>query len=149
MIRLNIILFLTLIVMALGTVTSQHKARKLYIELQQQNDGAKQYAVEYGQLKLEQSTSARHSRIEEIAAKKLQMQVPDSKRVQVVTAGIAVGGKGAAEKNGTVQEKDATEANAVVEESANVNTNEDVNASEIKSNGNDPSQPLIKSHPEQ
>jgi len=69
---------------ALGTVTAQHKARKLYIELQQQQDAAKQYAIEWGQLQLEQSTWAMHARIEQIAERQLQMRVPDPKRIQVV-----------------------------------------------------------------
>ncbi|MDZ4210956.1 MAG: cell division protein FtsL, partial [Methylotenera sp.] len=40
---------------------------------------------EYGQLQLEQSTWAMHSRIEKIAATQMQMQVPDAKRVQVIS----------------------------------------------------------------
>ncbi|MEZ0273163.1 MAG: cell division protein FtsL [Methylophilaceae bacterium] len=84
MTRLNLILFLVLIMTALGTVTSQHKSRKLYFELQQQQDAAKQYEIEWGQLQLEQSTWAMHARIEQIAGEQLHMQVPDSKRIQVV-----------------------------------------------------------------
>lgn len=84
MMRLNLTLFLLLILTALGTVTSQHKARKLYFELQQQQDAAKQYAIEWGQLQLEQSTWGMHARIEQVAEKQLQMQVPDAKRIQVV-----------------------------------------------------------------
>jgi cell division protein FtsL len=86
MTRLNLILFAVLILTALGTVTAQHQSRKLYFELQQQQDAAKQYAIEWGQLQLEQSTWAMHARIEHIAAKQLQMQVPDVKRIQVVSA---------------------------------------------------------------
>ena len=70
---------------SLSIVTSQHKARKLYFELEQQQDLAKKYETEFGQLQLEQSTWAMHSRIEELAAKKLQMQVPDAKRIQVIS----------------------------------------------------------------
>jgi cell division protein FtsL len=84
MTRLNLILFAALILLALGTVTAQHKSRKLYFELQQQQDAARQYAIEWGQLQLEQSTWAMHARIEQIAARQLQMQVPDDKRIQVV-----------------------------------------------------------------
>lgn len=84
MVKLNIILFLVLIAVALGVITSQHKARKLYIELQQQEDAAKQYEIEWGQLQLEQSTWAMHSRIEQIAERRLNMQVPDAARIQVV-----------------------------------------------------------------
>ncbi len=89
MTRLNLILFLLLIITALGTVTSQHKSRNLYFELQQQQDASKQYAIEWGQLQLEQSTWAMHARIEQIAEKQLQMQVPDAKRIQAVTPGKA------------------------------------------------------------
>ena len=85
MTKLNLILFFVLIVMSLSIVTSQHKARKLYFELEQQQDLAKNYETEFGQLQLEQSTWAMHSRIEELAAKKLTMQVPDAKRIQVIS----------------------------------------------------------------
>ena len=84
MTRLNLMLFCTLILSSLGLVNAQHKARKLYIELEQINQQAKQSNQEYGQLQLEQSTWAMHSRVEMIAAQQLQMQVPDAKRVQVV-----------------------------------------------------------------
>lgn len=84
MTKLNLILFFVLIMAALGTVTAQHKSRKLYVELQQQQDGAKQYEIEWGQLQLEQSTWAMHSRIEQIATERLHMQVPDAKRIQVI-----------------------------------------------------------------
>jgi cell division protein FtsL len=85
MTRLNLILFFVLIMVALGVVTSQHKARKLYFELEQQQDLTKKYDTEYGQLQLEQSTWAMHSRVEELAAKRLNMQVPDAKRIQVIS----------------------------------------------------------------
>ncbi len=85
MTKLNLILFVLLILAALGVITAQHKARKLYIELQQQEDAAKQYEIEWGQLQLEQSTWAMHSRIEQIAEKRLNMQVPDGARIQVVS----------------------------------------------------------------
>ena len=66
-------------------ITTQHKARKLYIELQQLQDIAKQAQVEWGQLRLEQETWGMPSRVESIAAKSLNMEVPDMKRIQVVT----------------------------------------------------------------
>ncbi len=84
MTRLNLILFFALMISALGLVDAQHQARKLYIELEQLNQAAKQYNQEYGQWQLEQSTWAMHSRIEQIATQQLQMQVPDPKRIQVV-----------------------------------------------------------------
>jgi cell division protein FtsL len=84
MIRLNAVLAGILIVCALALVTSQHKARKLFVELQKQQDQARQLEVEYGQLQLEQSTWAMHSRVEKIAANNLQMRVPPATRVHLV-----------------------------------------------------------------
>lgn len=91
MTRLNLILVFVLIVCALGMVTSQHKARKLFVELQKEQEAAKQMDVEWGQLQLEQSTWAMHSRIEKIASKFMQMQVPEVNRVQVVAPASAPG----------------------------------------------------------
>lgn len=84
MTRLNIILFAIAIGSALGIVTSQHSARKSYIELQQLQELSRQYDIEWGQLQLEQSTWAMHARIEQIATGHLHMQVPDVARIQVV-----------------------------------------------------------------
>ncbi len=84
MTKLNLILFAVLLACALSVVTSQHKARKLYIELQAQQNQAKQYEIEWGQLQLEQSTWATHARIEQIAASHLQMKVPETTRTQVI-----------------------------------------------------------------
>ena len=85
MMRLNFILFFALILSALGLVNAQHKARNLYIELDQLVQAQKQYDQEYGQLQLEQSTWAMNSRIEKIATEQLRMQVPDAKKIQVVS----------------------------------------------------------------
>jgi cell division protein FtsL len=90
MTKLNLILFCVLILTSLGLVEAQHRARKLYDALDQANQAEKKYELEYGQLQLEQSTWAMHSRVESIATRQLQMQVPDEKRVQVVTLGQAV-----------------------------------------------------------
>ena len=82
--RLNLVLLAILIVCALAVVTSQHKARKLYVELQKEQDLAKQFGIEWGQLQLEQSTWAMHARVEKIASGQLKMRVPPASRVQVV-----------------------------------------------------------------
>lgn len=84
MIRINLALAGILVVCALMLVTSQHKARKLFVELQRTQEVAKQHEVEFGQLQLEQSTWAMHSRVEKIAANNLQMRVPPATRVHLV-----------------------------------------------------------------
>jgi len=82
--RLNLVLLAILIACALAVVTAQHKARKLYVELQKEQELAKQLGVEWGQLQLEQSTWAMHARVEKIASGQLKMRVPPASRVQVV-----------------------------------------------------------------
>ena len=84
MTRLNLFLLLIVIGCALSVITSQHKARKLYIELQKEEQAAKKLDVEWGQLQLEQSTWAMHSRIEQEAARRLGMQTPPSGRNLVI-----------------------------------------------------------------
>ena len=84
MTRINIVLFAVLIVCALSLVGSQHQARKLFVELQSEQDRARALDVEFGQLQLEQSTWATHSRIERVASIELKMRVPPAARVRVV-----------------------------------------------------------------
>ena len=84
MARVNLILLALLTACALGLVTSQHKARKLFGELEREQERAKQLDVEWGQLQLEQSTWALHARVEKIARERLRMSVPDARRTQVV-----------------------------------------------------------------
>lgn len=84
MVKLNLLLMAIAIACAMGVVTSQHKARKLFVDLQQQESQAKQMEIEWGQLQLEQSTWAMHARIEKIASTRLQMKVPDPARIQIV-----------------------------------------------------------------
>jgi len=84
MARLALALFAILIACALGLVTSQHKARKLYVELQNEQERAKRLDVEWGQLQLEQQTWAMHGRVEKIATEKLDMRVPPPSRIQLV-----------------------------------------------------------------
>lgn len=84
MARLNLILLAALVACALSVVTSQHQARKLYVELQKEQETARKLDVEWGQLQLEQSTWAMHARIEKIASGQLMMRVPAAARIQVV-----------------------------------------------------------------
>ena len=84
MARLTLALLAILIGCALALVTSQHRARKLYVELQKEQELARSLDVEWGQLQLEQSTWAMHARIEKVAAQSLGMRVPPANRIQMV-----------------------------------------------------------------
>ena len=78
MVRFNMFLLMIVVVCALGVVTSQHRARKLFQELEGEQERVRQLDVEYGQLQLEMSTWANHPRIEKIARERLRMVVPDA-----------------------------------------------------------------------
>lgn len=90
MTKLNIFLALILIVCALGVVTSQHEARKLFVVLENEREMAHQLEVEWGKLQLEQSTLAMHGRVESIASGQLNMKVPTQSRVQVVIPELVI-----------------------------------------------------------
>ena len=79
-----LLLLLLAIISASGVVASQHKARKLFISLQQEKEMAQQMEIEWGQLQLEQSTWAMPARVEKIAAVKLHMQLPKGGQVQFI-----------------------------------------------------------------
>jgi cell division protein FtsL len=78
------LLLVIVIACALAVVTSQHKARKLFIELQSEKDKARQMEVEWGQLQLELSTLALPTRVERIAGNQLQMQMPQGDQIQFI-----------------------------------------------------------------
>lgn len=84
MTRLHLLLLLVVIVSALSVVTSQNKARKLFAELQKENERAQQMEVEWGQLQLEQSTWAMSARVEKIAVNQLKMQLPEGHQIRYI-----------------------------------------------------------------
>ena len=65
-------------------MTSQHKARKLFSDLEREQERARNLDIEYGQLQLEASTWGLHSRVEKIAGSSLGMRAPDPRRVRLV-----------------------------------------------------------------
>ena len=86
MIRLNMLLLLAAVFCALGEITSQHKARKLFQALEAEQERAKQLDVEFGQLQIELSTWATSPRIEKIARERLKMRTPEPARVLTAVA---------------------------------------------------------------
>jgi cell division protein FtsL len=93
---LNVLLLVAVVMCALSVVTSQHKARKMYIELQKEKENAQQMEVEWGQLQLEQSTWATPARVEKVAAQQLKMQLPKNGQVQIIMTNKSLPDPGAA-----------------------------------------------------
>ena len=84
MTRVGVFLLVALMGCALGMISSQHHARKLFVQLGEEQSREKQLNVEYGQLQLEQSTWATHARIEQMATRSLGLRLPDAKQVRTL-----------------------------------------------------------------
>ena len=78
-------LLLLLIVAALSVITSQHKARKLFTELETEQATTRKLAEEWTQLQLEQGTWATHKRVEAMASRSLGMRTPDASNTVIIT----------------------------------------------------------------
>jgi cell division protein FtsL len=90
--RLSLLALALLAACALGLVTSQHYARKLFAELEREQTRTNELEVEQGQLQLEASTWARHARVERLARERLHMRPPEAKRLQILAAPPQSGG---------------------------------------------------------
>ena len=85
MTRLNVLLLAVAVACALGVISSQHHARRLFNDLELEQTAAKKLDDEWRQLQLEQSTWATNKRVESVASKSLGMRVPDPASTVVVT----------------------------------------------------------------
>ena len=84
MAKLNLLLLSVLLTCALGLVTSQHKARKLFSELEFAQQQSRELDIEFGQLQLEASTWGLHTRVAKIAGSTLGMRSADPRLVRIV-----------------------------------------------------------------
>ncbi len=84
MAKLNLLLLAVLVACALGLVTSQQRARRVFSELEREQTRAHDLDVEYGRLQLEASTWALHQRVQKIATGSLGMRPVDPRRMRVV-----------------------------------------------------------------
>lgn len=90
MLRINLCLFVLVVLMALAVVHAQYQARKLYAALDQQAQLSKRYLTEYDQLQIEQSTWAMHSRLEAFAISDLHMHAPVNAQIRVLKLALVV-----------------------------------------------------------
>lgn len=87
MTRVNFLLLAVVVACALGVITAQHKARKLFIDLEAGQSAAKKLDDEFTQLQLEQGTWATNKRIEAVASRSLGMRLPQPGTTRVITLG--------------------------------------------------------------
>ena len=76
-----------LVLCSLALVHSQYQSRRLFIEHERALERHKQLETEWDQLQYEQSTLAKHSRIDGIARSSLAMNLPGPGRTQYLTPG--------------------------------------------------------------
>ena len=82
--RLNAMLVVLVVACALGVITSQHQARKLFAGLEGEQAAARKLGEEWTQLQIEQGTWATHKRVEAVASKQLGMRLPDAATTVIV-----------------------------------------------------------------
>ncbi len=75
-IPLNFILLLVVVLCAFSVINANHQSRKLFVSLEAERKHARDLAVEWDQLQLEQSTWAASARVEKLAKDKLGMRRP-------------------------------------------------------------------------
>ncbi len=82
---LAVALAVALFVSAVALVYVQHYRRMQFVELRKLERERDAMQVEWGQLKLEQSTWATHERIERLAFDKLDLRIPTAAEVVLVS----------------------------------------------------------------
>jgi cell division protein FtsL len=83
--RFNLLALALVVLSALSVITSQHQARRLFNDIDNEQAAAKKLDEEWTQLQLEQSTWATHKRVEAVASRSLGMKLPDSQSSVVLT----------------------------------------------------------------
>jgi cell division protein FtsL len=78
------VLMVLVVASAFGVIYAKHQSRKLFVELQALHKARDDMDIEWGQLQLEQSTLATHSRVEGTAGAKLGMVIPEAKQVVIL-----------------------------------------------------------------
>jgi len=79
-----IVLSILVMISAVSVVYSRHEGRKLFVELQKQQELRDSMNIEWGKLQIEQSTWATHSRVASKAITKLGMVVPKIEDVRII-----------------------------------------------------------------
>lgn len=79
-----LLLFLAVLVSAIGVAYSAHLNRQLVNTLYTELNERDKAQAEWGRLILEQSTWTAHSRIETLAADQLKMRIPDAAEIRMV-----------------------------------------------------------------
>ena len=69
---------------AAGAIYCKHRAREMFIELEQLNARRDNLEIEWGQLQLEQSSWSQHAFVENVASNRLHMATPPAQEIKIV-----------------------------------------------------------------
>ena len=83
--RLSALFTLLLVLSGLSLVSSQYRARQLFIDLDRAQIAARRLDVEWRTLQIDQTNYSKHSLIEAAAERDLKMQRPSQRRTQYIT----------------------------------------------------------------
>jgi len=86
-VKINLLLVAVLVGCALLLVKTQYRARHLFIDLEANQQRARQLDIDWAQLQLDQSTLGKNARIEQIARSDLNMTPLTPARTQYLTKG--------------------------------------------------------------
>lgn len=86
--RLDLALFALVMLCAIAVVNTQHRARRLFVDLQREKSLGEQLAADLRRLQADQATLAAANRVERVAGS-LRMRQPDPART-VAIAGMPV-----------------------------------------------------------
>ena len=81
---LVIVFAVVCVISAIALVYTKHESRKLFVELESLTHERNELNIEWGQLQIEQSTWATHSRIEQVATEDLSLVRPTSGEIYVI-----------------------------------------------------------------
>jgi cell division protein FtsL len=69
---------------AAGAIYCKHRAREMFVELEQLNARRDNLEIEWGQLQLEQSAWSTQAFVERVATTKMHMAMPPPKEIEIV-----------------------------------------------------------------
>lgn len=79
-----LLLSAAIVATGIGIVLARHEARQLFAELEALNREQDRLEIDWGRLRLEQSTYATHPRIEQVARDDLGLALPAQQQIIVV-----------------------------------------------------------------
>ncbi|MCE2680244.1 MAG: cell division protein FtsL [Burkholderiales bacterium] len=76
---------IAIVICALALITTQHRARGLFVALERENQLERQLENDWTQLQAEQVSLSKGSRVEEIARTQLKLRTPEGQKTRYLS----------------------------------------------------------------